>query len=366
MTAVARLDEFRGPHGDPLDLLIDRHRQKLSLEAECVALVAELLDSGLHEQLGYRSATSLLMDRLGVSARVAGGMIRTARSLAEMPATREAFDSGEIDLPRVQLLAAARDANPGLFGDHEAALVESISGLSMSDTARALEYWRQQAALEAFEEDESARFERRRLHVSASGGMVYLDGVLDPVAGRTVMTALDTLTDPGNLDPDDTRTPAQRRADALTGLCTQHLGDPDRPIQGNERPHVMVYLSIDALEGRAGRPCELDDVGVISPEAARRLACDAKVSRIITDGASQVLDVGRATRVWPAGIRKAIVARDRGCVIPGCGAPPRWCDVHHIHHWADGGRTSVDSGVLLCDPHHTGVHNGTVRLPRRR
>jgi len=356
-----RLEDFRGS-GDPLEQLVHRHQEKVSLEAECVALVAEVIATGMHEDLGYRSPTSLLIDRLGVSAQVARGMIRMARSLTQMPATSAAFHEGELDVPRVRMLVAARDANPTLFADHETALVDSIRGLSMRDAAQAVDYWRQQADLEQVEADAAKAHERRMLHVSASGGMVYIDGVLDPVAGQTVITALDTLTDPGNLDPEETRSPAQRRADALTGMCQQHLSDSDRPIQGNERPHVMVYLSIEALEGRAGRPCELDDVGVITPEAARQLACDAKVSRIITDGASQILDVGRATRVWPAGIRTAIVARDRGCVV--CGAPPRWCDIHHLDHWADLGVTSVETGVLLCRTHHTGAHNGTIQLPK--
>jgi len=111
------------------------------------------------------------------------------------------------------------------------------------------------------------------------------------------MTALDSLIDPGNLDPSDDRIPAQRRADALVDLCRDQLNHGELPTQRTERPHVMVHLSIDALEGRAGRPCELDDAGVITPRAARQLACDAKITRIITTGESQVLDVGRVTRV---------------------------------------------------------------------
>lgn len=364
MTAVLSLTPA-ADHVDPVQALVESHREKVSWEARCVALVADLIADDAHEDLGYRSMTPLLMDLLGISSRVARGMIRMARALAEMPASQAAFRRGELDVPRVRLLLSARDANPALFAEHEAALVDSMRGLSMRDASQALEYWRQQAALEATEEDAAARRARRRLHVSAVGGMVYLDGVLDPIAGQTVITALDALTDPGNLDPDDDRTAPQRRADALTGLCHEYLSGSDRPIQGNERPHVMVYVSIDALEGRVGRPCELDDAGVVTPESARRLACDAKVSRIITDGESQILDVGRATRVWPAGIRKAIVARDRGCVIPGCGAPARWCDIHHLDHWADGGRTSADKGILLCQSHHTGIHEGTVRLPQR-
>jgi len=349
---------------DPLHELIGWHREKVTIEARCVSLVAELISNGVHELLGYRSLTSLLTDRLGVSPREVAGTMRMARSLAAMPATRAAFESGELDVPRVRMLASARDDNPELFADHEEALVDSLGGLSMRDSGRAIEYWRQQAALEAVEADAAKQHDRRRLHVSVSAGMVYIDGVLDPVAGQTVITALDTITDAGNLDPEDTRTPAQRRADALTDMCHEQLSRIDRPFHGTERPHVMVHLSIDALEGRAGRPCELDDVGVITPEAARRLACDAKITRIITDGESQILDVGRTTRTVPAGIRKAVIARDRTCVIPGCGAPPRWCDVHHIVFWTDYGPTRVENCCLLCRRHHTMVHEGKVRLPQ--
>jgi len=121
-----------------------------------------------------------------------------------------------------------------------------------------------------------------------------------------------------------------------------------------------------ALEGRAGRPCELDDGGVITPQTARRLAGDPKITRIITAGESQILDVGRANRVVPAGIRTALMARDRSSVIEGCGAPRRWCDAHHIIHWADGGPTSLDNLALLCPYHHTGVHEGKIQIPKRQ
>ncbi len=68
------------------------------------------------------------------------------------------------------------------------------------------------------------------------------------------------------------------------------------------------------------------------------------------------MNIGRKTRTFPAGIRRILVARDRGCAFPGCGRPPRQCDAHHIHHWADGGETSVDNAVLLCRHHHTLIH----------
>jgi hypothetical protein len=91
---------------------------------------------------------------------------------------------------------------------------------------------------------------------------------------------------------------------------------------------------------------------------ARRLACDAKVSRVITEGASRPLDVGRSTKVVPPALRRALTVRDRGCRFPGCGRPPSWCDAHHVVHWADGGDTALDNLVLLCRPHHRAIHRG--------
>jgi hypothetical protein len=89
----------------------------------------------------------------------------------------------------------------------------------------------------------------------------------------------------------------------------------------------------------------------------RRIACDAGVSRVITDPASVPLDVGRETRTVTVGQWGALVVRDRGCAFPGCIRPPEWCIAHHILHWADGGPTDLDNLVLLCGFHHRRVHH---------
>ena len=69
-----------------------------------------------------------------------------------------------------------------------------------------------------------------------------------------------------------------------------------------------------------------------------------------------MLDTGRATRTFTAAQTRAITARDRHCVWPGCDTPPGWCETHHQVHWVDGGPTSVDNGVLLCGRHHDRIH----------
>jgi hypothetical protein len=102
---------------------------------------------------------------------------------------------------------------------------------------------------------------------------------------------------------------------------------------------------------------------VLGPETARRLACDASLTRVVIDPDSQPLDVGRRTRLIPAAIRTALVVRDRGCTYPGCDRGPQWTDAHHVRHWSDGGTTSLDNLVLLCRQHHRTVHEGHSAIP---
>ena len=97
------------------------------------------------------------------------------------------------------------------------------------------------------------------------------------------------------------------------------------------------------------------------------LCCDAAVVPIVLDGTGQPLDVGRATRTIPDGLRRAVAARDRGCAHPGCGRPASWCEVHHIEPWENGGETAVHNCVMLCKAHHRLIHHSgwNVATPRR-
>ena len=52
------------------------------------------------------------------------------------------------------------------------------------------------------------------------------------------------------------------------------------------------------------------------------------------------LDIGYSDSI-PASIRRAVLLRDRGCAWPRCGRPAAWCDVHHLQHKKDGGKTAV-------------------------
>jgi hypothetical protein len=186
--------------------------------------------------------------------------------------------------------------------------------------------------------------------------MVRVDGDLDPETGETLLTALRAVMDAeARSGSPDGRTAAQRRADALGEVCRGWLDAGDRPEVAGERPHVTVTVHSEALRAGSGTS-EMDQVGPVDPAIARRISCDAGISRVVLAGRSEPLDVGRRTPVVPPALRRAVVVRDRHCRFPGCDRPQAWCDAHHVVHWADGGSTALQNLILLCRRHHRMVH----------
>ncbi|WP_340288665.1 HNH endonuclease signature motif containing protein, partial [Aquipuribacter hungaricus] len=158
----------------------------------------------------------------------------------------------------------------------------------------------------------------------------------------------------------DRRQPRQRRADALVALAETALGVAV-PRRG-ERPRVVVHVTPGQLDGTAASLAQVEGDGPVSPRVTRRLTCDAVLQRVVTTPSLGPLDVGREHRLVTLAQRRALAARDGGCTVPGCGAPPDWCDAHHIVHWADGGPSDLDNYTLLCPGHHTAVHAGTWQV----
>ncbi|HEX6403359.1 MAG TPA: DUF222 domain-containing protein [Pseudonocardiaceae bacterium] len=188
-------------------------------------------------------------------------------------------------------------------------------------------------------------------------GRLALEGWLDPEHGSLVRSLIEQLATrrPVIDGVPDRRTVPQRQADALIELCERARATGEFPTTAGEPPHVTVTIDWDALRTGLGAAA-LDYGQLISAGDARRMACDCKVIPVVMGGKSEPLDVGRAMRTAPMGIRRALVARDGGCSFPGCDRPPGICEAHHVRHWIDNGVTSVGNCCLLCPVHHQQVH----------
>ncbi|WP_328858697.1 HNH endonuclease [Williamsia herbipolensis] len=175
---------------------------------------------------------------------------------------------------------------------------------------------------------------------------------LDVATGERLITALDRASRP-RPSPDgspDVRTAARRRADSfaqLVELATRNLA-PDA-LSGAPATELVVTVPLDRPD-----PARLNWLGPISDLTTKLLACDATLLGIGVDLNGAPVSVAADKRLFTGHARKVVLARDRGCVK--CGAPAAWCDIHHIAHHADGGKTVVDNGCLLCRSCHTAVH----------
>jgi hypothetical protein len=330
------------------------------LEVECSRRIAELDRRQSFERDGHLSMAAWVDARFHTGWSAAAKEVLTARALEGMPATRAALAEGELCGPAVATLVSAKEANAAEFSRAEETLLDAARNLPARALRRTVEHWKAAVAPDAAARDDAERFERRGLRVSAQpDGMVRVDANLDPEGGQTLGTAVGAVMDVwAHSRSGDPRSPSQCRADALVEICRQWLDRSDRPTVSGERPHVTVTVDVEALEKRAGRRCELDDVGRVPSETARRLACDASITRVITRGPSEPLEIGRKTPVISAALRRAVAVRDRGCRFPGCDRPMSWCDAHHVVHWADGGRTDLSNLILLCRRHHRLIRGG--------
>lgn len=321
-----------------------------------------LVHRGGHHQLGYSSPTSFLVDQTGVSPGHAKRIVSYGNAGDKAPHAHSAWADGRLSTDQALHLFRAAEAVPDVYPEAEENLVAIVEGLDAVDTGRAVEYWRQ--AMEGPGEiDAETQQAGRGLSASwTAGGMLKVDGWLTTTAGEAFMAGLDANM-PAPRDG-DTRTPRQRRHDGLENLCRDWLNNGTTRTVGGEKPQIILHTDIQALQGLAGGLHETEIGHIVDIDTLRMVACDCSVTRIVFGLESEILDVGRKTRVWSPAQRRAIIARDRHCQGPGCRAKPRHCDIHHVDHWANGGTTSVDRGTLYCRPCHTREH--IKEGPRRR
>ena len=325
--------------------------------------LADARDATVSEA-GYGTKTFLVVEGR-CSSHEAGQRVFVARSLAVAPRLAAAVEEGAVGHDSARLVASTlRELAPEHRGSAEQILVELARQTPPAQVAAAgREIVHRTFSRERREAAEQRRLANRHLSIASTfGGMVSVSGMLDPENGEALKVALDSLSQRAGADDD--RTIAQRRADALGSLARHALGCSGLPDTGGERPQLTLTLDYEQLRAQVGRAVLPGTELPVDADALRRLACDAAVIPAVLGSDSAVLDIGRTTRIWPAGIRRAARLRDGGCTFPGCPAGLERCDLHHIEHWADGGDTSLLNSAHVCTFHHRLIHERGWTLRR--
>src|SRR5262245_32124539 len=122
-----------------------------------------------------------------------------------------------------------------------------------------------------------------------------------------------------------------------------------------KRPRPLFTI-LSNYETVTGRLLELFNGGVVSPAQAAPWLSKADVERVVFDGPSRVVDLGRRRRFFTGGTRRAIEVRDQHCQGFACDVPAEHCDVDHTQPWENGGPTDQANGELRCPFHHRHRH----------
>ena len=323
-----------------------------TVQAVWLSLLQAAEERALHRRSGARDtatwAAAVAGERRGAAARD----VALAGQLGAVPLVAEAMASGVMSKAKTAELVGV----VGLPEDTQVRLIDEAVGAPVEQVVASVRRARLDDGAEDVPVTPSLKIARCRDHAK-------LDAVVDLVDAEIIEVAVHAAADALNL-PAGTTT-AERRARGLDAIARNFVDGGAQPSASRVgRPHIVVLVDLQVLEARSGGSATLASGAVITGEQARRLAADANVTRVVTNGRSEPLDVGRSTRTVPPALAKAVIARDRHCRYHGCAAPPWACDIHHRIPWANGGVTALHNlGLLLCWFHHEHVHRlGPDRL----
>lgn len=294
---------------------------------------------------------------------------------------RRAADPELLEADLGLLLGAARDEVLRVGPDARA--TERVPGLDDTKLAAAItqtgRMLRPDAELR--EEDETLRASRSLTKAPGPCGLTRYRVDMDPEGAAIIDAALAALSEPitGPEGEPDERPYVRRCADALITIIGRGVSSPGEAPK-TDKAQVLVTISLQALTadlahgrcGACGQDLPRDPFGravgtghaggvaatgqVLAPSAVRKLACEGGIIPALLGTAAEPLDLGRAARYFTTGQKRALYLRDGGCTFPGCTMPAHWSDAHHVDYWSMGGTTDIDNAALLCERHHTRVH----------
>ena len=350
---------------------------------------------------GHRSPRVWLTWQTQSTRPAAGAKVAWMRCLAGHPAIETALAAGGISVSWARQIADWTDRLPAAVRDaaDEELLSAAADGAGLADlSVIAGELFRAHAQPDT----DDGGFEDRRLRLAATfGGAGRLEGDLTARCAAAAEAVLGALG--RRAGPEDTRTAAQRRHDALEEALLRLLAaDGLLPQRAGQPVRLELGITLDELLNNTGGPagpgagCDaviapvitgMADYGLLAKfsdpgtgwrERLQRSAAGATpygdvlaqavallsgpsgraawlrrhVTGIPVSTVSLPLDIPAAIDTIPLHLRRAVRKRDQHCRFPGCDVPAAACEVHHVLPRKDGGRHALVNLTLMCRFHH--------------
>ena len=380
MTRLSEIDPYVLSASDRIDYLTALDRQDgwlYALRQRAIAAVAGLAPSegggplsGVDEAEREDISTALRLAPATAQSR-----IDIARTLVNnLPNTCSALATGEISSAHATVIAretaaAIRDGAPeSVIFEIEQRAIAYAEFHTPGQVANHVRTTVAKFAPEEFEEVTNRATALRRVSCyNEADGMSTVVAILPAADAQIVMNSIEAfilrqeqLSSGGGValtsgeGTSAKLTIDQKRADALSAICTNFLSEISETVTPQRRPlTVNVTIDLPTLLGLAENPGQLAGYGPIPASVARELASDAKWKRFITEPQTgNLLDFGRESYEPPQQLKDFLIARDRTCRFPGCRRSALLSDLDHAESWDSGGSTSPDNIGALCRRHH--------------
>ncbi len=338
---------------DDLDRAIVNLSARINAETyELLVLIREFDERAGWLKWGLGNCAEWLHYRCDFSMNASREKVRVAHAMKTLPEITAAFSSGALSYSKVRAMTR-------VAGSHNEA--DLLSFALKTTTARVEERCRELrcGTVESLDGAQRA-FANRSLRVNrnAERGTMSITIELPMETGELVAKAIDKARDdstPGVEFVDESW--SARQADALVSMASSYLSGNQENVRNTSDDYlVTIHVDQSALANGDGRSS-------LPIESVKRLCCDGQTVVIGENESGEPLNIGRKTRTVPRAIKRALMARDKGCSFPGC-HHTRFVDAHHIQHWSAGGETSLDNLMLLCSQHHKLIHEGGFTIER--
>ena len=352
------------------DELAEVFRLRDALLAKAIRPLREFDALELYQPSKATSTRAFLEKTVGLSPGEAGATVTMARKLGEMPLTDTAFVDGTLSSGTVRAIVANVAARlVERYVAHEAENIAIVEPLTPRQAVTVMQSWAARAHAALDDDDGKPPRDDEFFLSETLGGRFEAKGSFAAETGAPIAEAIEVYQQDNPRDH-DTRSPAQKRAEALSDISRFYLDyrnhtaiDPDAPSIPKKRnwPHLRVATTTTELDQHGGG--KIIEGPWIDHAAVEALSCTAQLFRLLLDENGAI----RSYDLMPASVTDAlfgaVAARDQGCRWPGCHKKPSHCDLHHVHHREHGGANSPCNCCLLCRyHHHRGAHDPSVRL----
>src|SRR5205823_5231966 len=208
--------------------------------------------------------------------------------LGAMPATETRWVAGA--LPSGHVRAVVGNVSKRVldqFQEFEGELLDALTPLTVAEAATAMAKWAIHAHALADDVEGKAPREDEFFHSRTLGDRYVSKGSSGPVNGAVIAKALE-LAEAGSRRDGDTRSPAQRRGEAIADVCgfyvdyrTRTDPDPAAPVIPKTRnwPQLIGLSTTDEL--RTGGGGQLLGGPAIDAGAVAALSCTAQLLRLL-------------------------------------------------------------------------------------